>query len=76
MAVFGVLELARSGRRSIIVLGVIIALFEATTVLALRAHYTMDVFTGAVTALFVASIVQKPALFCDRFLARLFAAKT
>jgi len=33
--------------------GILIALFEISTVLVLRAHYTMDVFAGAVTALYV-----------------------
>ena len=28
-------------------LGVLVAVFEASTVIVLRAHYTMDVFTGA-----------------------------
>jgi hypothetical protein len=30
--------------------GAAIALFEIATVIVLRAHYTMDVFTGAVAA--------------------------
>lgn len=37
-------------------LGIAIALFEAVTVLVLRAHYTMDVFTGVVCALWVYSL--------------------
>jgi hypothetical protein len=31
-------------------------LFEAITVLVLRAHYTMDVFTGIICALWVYSL--------------------
>lgn len=37
-------------------IGLVIAVFEATTVLILRAHYTMDVFTGIVCALWVYSL--------------------
>ena len=37
-------------------IGFVIAVFEATTVLILRAHYTMDVFTGIVCALWVYSL--------------------
>lgn len=56
IAVFGATELARLNFRGARWLGLAIALFEATTVIVLRAHYTMDVFTGAVTALLVASL--------------------
>ena len=35
-------------------LGALLASFEASTVLVLRAHYFMDVFTGAVVALLIA----------------------
>jgi hypothetical protein len=34
-------------------------LFEAATVLALRAHYTMDVFTGLVTGLYAAHLAER-----------------
>ena len=37
-------------------IGLLIAIFEAVTVLILRAHYTMDVFTGIVCALWVYSL--------------------
>ena len=39
-----------------LILGVTIAVFEALTVLVLRAHYTMDVFTGIICALWVYSL--------------------
>lgn len=74
LAVLGAVELARSRRRGLAALGIVIALFEAATVLVLRAHYTMDVFTGAVTALLVASLSQQIAPTCDRALARLAPA--
>jgi hypothetical protein len=72
VAVFGAIELARRRGRTWTVLGIGIAIFEAITVLALRAHYTMDVFTGVVTALWVSTFVGPVAARCDRFVASLF----
>jgi len=54
IAVLAASEIARAGRRWLTTLGVLIALFEIVTVLVLRAHYTMDVFTGMVTGLYAA----------------------
>jgi PAP2 superfamily protein len=54
IAVFGGIELARLGGRWFTLLAVSIVLFEIATVLVLRAHYTMDVFTGILAALCVA----------------------
>jgi PAP2 superfamily C-terminal len=71
LAVLGAVELARTGRRGLAILGVLVALFEATAVLVLRAHYTMDVFAGAITALLVAELAARWAPGFDRFLARL-----
>lgn len=68
MAVFGAVELARIHRR-LIPVGIAIALFEAGAVLALRAHWTMDVYAGAVTALLVASYAGMMARPVDRWLA-------
>jgi hypothetical protein len=56
IAVFGATELARLRRRWLTALAFAVVIFEVATVLILRAHYTMDVFTGAVTALWVASL--------------------
>jgi hypothetical protein len=75
IAVFGAVELARLGRRWLGVLGVGVALFEVAAVLTLRAHYTMDVFTGAVTALLVAGVAAKISPWCDRALAGLTGRK-
>jgi hypothetical protein len=66
LAVLGAVELARTGRKTLATLGVLIVLFEATTVLVLRAHYTMDVFAGAVTALLVAELAHRWAPRWDR----------
>jgi hypothetical protein len=54
IAVFGGIELARLGRRWLTIAAVAMVLFEMATVLILRAHYTMDVFTGLLAALCVA----------------------
>lgn len=72
IAVYGSIELAHSGGPAAALLGVAIVLVEATTVLVLRAHYTMDVFTGAVTALWVWTVASAIAPGLDRWLAGLF----
>lgn len=53
IAVYGGLELACWGGPAFAAIAVVLAIVEATTVLVLRAHYTMDVFAGAITALWV-----------------------
>jgi hypothetical protein len=59
IAVLGATELARFDKRWLTVLGVAIVVFEVATVLVLRAHYTMDVFTGIITALWVAELCKR-----------------
>lgn len=71
LAVLGAVELARLRRPWLTALGVSLVFFEASTVLILRAHYTMDVFTGAVTALLVAGFAAWLAPFCDQALTRI-----
>ncbi len=56
IAILAVTEITRGGKRWLTVLAVLIAIFEVTTVLILRAHYTMDVFTGIVTGLYAAYV--------------------
>jgi hypothetical protein len=58
IAVLAVTEIARAGRRWLTGLGVLIATFEVLTVLVLRVHYTMDVFTGVVTGLYAAYLAD------------------
>ena len=70
IAVFGAVELARLGKRWLTVAGGCIAVFEIATVLVLRAHYLMDVFTGAVTALLVAVVAARLAPSTDALLAK------
>ncbi len=66
MAVYGAIELARLGRRSLLAIAILLVVFQVSVVIVLRAHYTMDVFAGAVTALYVAGLAQWLAPFCDR----------
>lgn len=71
LAVLGAVELSRLGGRRWLFLGILIAVFEATTVLVLRAHYTMDVFTGAVAARYATILAARAAPWCDNLLARI-----
>jgi membrane-associated phospholipid phosphatase len=70
IAVFGAIELARLQRLWLTALAFAVVLFEIAAVLILRAHYTMDVFTGAVTALWVSALCNTIAPRVDRFLLR------
>ena len=54
IAVFGAIELARLKKHWLTILAILVACFEIAAVLILRAHYTMDVFTGVLAALCVA----------------------
>jgi hypothetical protein len=70
IAVFGALELARFQRSWLTALAAAVVAFEIVTVLALRAHYTMDVFTGIVAALWVATVCDVLSPRLDRLLSR------
>ena len=48
---------------------IVIVVFEAAAVLALRAHYTMDVFTAVIAALYVAHLAQRLSPWLDQKLA-------
>lgn len=74
IAVFGATQLAKLKRPLYVALGIGIALFEMTTVIVLRAHYTMDVFTGAIVALWATAVADLAAPAVDRAIAR-FASK-
>jgi hypothetical protein len=71
IAVWGGLEISRLPFRGAALLGLVVALFEATTVIILRAHYTMDVFTGVVVALLVNAYADRWARPIDQWLDRL-----
>jgi hypothetical protein len=65
IAVYGACTLAGQCGTFGLALGLAIAFFEAITVLVLRAHYTMDVFTGIVCALWVYSLSGTIAPYVD-----------
>ena len=67
IAVFAATEIARLKKQWLTVAAIFVVLFEAATVIVLRAHYTMDVFAGAIAALWVASFVEDLAAPIDRF---------
>lgn len=69
IAVFGAIELARFRKNWLTVLAASVVVFEIVTVLALRAHYTMDVFTGLVAALWVVTVCEALAPRIDSLLA-------
>jgi hypothetical protein len=71
LAVYGAIELGRWSGPVWAVVGAAIALFEALVVIVLRAHYTMDVFTGAVTAFAAAVAADYLAPSCDAGLVKL-----
>lgn len=70
LAVYGGIELARRYGRVGLVAGVGLAVFETLAVLVLRAHYTMDVFTGVVVAMLAAFAAAQLADRLDRVIAR------
>ena len=67
IAVFGATELARFRRPWLTLAVVFLVLFEIAAVLVLRAHYTMDVFTGIVAALWVAHLCERLSPSIDHY---------
>jgi membrane-associated phospholipid phosphatase len=65
IAAFGASELSRLGKRWLTALAVAVVLFEVAAVLVLRAHYTMDIFTGLLEALCVAHLSDKLSPYID-----------
>lgn len=60
IAVLGITELLIPARKHwLTAIGVLVAVFEIATVLVVRAHYTMDVFTGGVTALYASHLAGR-----------------
>jgi hypothetical protein len=70
LAVLGAVELSRLRRPWLTTLAIAVAVIESFTVLILRAHYTMDVFTGALAALYAATLAARIAPAVDRWLNR------
>ena len=59
IAVYGAVEIGRMKGWKGVSCGVAIAVFEATSVLFLRAHYTMDVLTGVLAAICAAYFASR-----------------
>ena len=59
IAVFGAMELAGFRKTWLTALAVCMVIFEIAAVLVLRAHYTMDVFAGALAAVCVAELCSR-----------------
>ena len=68
IAVLGAMELSRLRRNWLTAFAVFIVLFEVATVLVLRAHYTMDVFTGIVAALWISHLSERIAPRLDQLM--------
>jgi len=68
IAVYGAATLASALGPPGIALGICIVVFEVGAVLLLRAHYTMDVFAGAVTALYIHRVAIDFAPTVDRWI--------
>jgi hypothetical protein len=73
IAVYGCLTLAGALGPIGIAIGCLIAAFEIWTVLVLRAHYTMDIFTGVLAALYVHRLAMDLAPHADRWIAHFVA---
>ena len=59
IAVLAATELVRYGKRRLLALAILLVAFEIATVLVLRAHYVMDVFTGLITGLYAAHLADR-----------------
>lgn len=68
ITVFGAIELSRFRRNWLTVCSILLVFFEVAAILVLRAHYTMDVFTGFLTALWVSRISERLSPALDRCL--------
>ena len=66
IAVFGAIELSRFHRKWLTAAAILLVLFEVGTVLVLRAHYTMDVFAGALASFWVSRITERLSPGLDR----------
>jgi hypothetical protein len=68
LAVLGALELWQLNSVPLMILGLFIVAFEMSVVLVLRAHWTIDIFTGAITAVCVYLISRSMATPVDFYL--------
>ena len=70
IGVYAAIEMGRTGKRWLMVVGVAGAVYAAFSVLVLRAHYTMDVFTAVIAALLAGVVADRLAPRVDRALSR------
>jgi PAP2 superfamily C-terminal len=75
IAVFGATEIARLHKPWLTAAAISVVLFEIAAVIVLRAHYTMDVFTGLIAALWVAAVIERLSIPVDRVLSGAIVAK-
>lgn len=75
IAVYGAVELGRLGGWKTKLGAIALAIFLAASVILVRAHWTMDVYAGAVSALLAASWAAAVAPAIDRTLARATGVK-
>lgn len=68
IAVLGARELSRFRRPWLTAVAILLVLLEVAAVLILRAHYTMDVVTGILAALWIARVSERLSPALDRFL--------
>ena len=66
IAVFGATELARLRKNWLTACAILLVVFEVTAVIVLRAHYTMDVFTGLLAALCVAAVSDRVSQWLEK----------
>ena len=75
IAVYGAVELGRLGGKKTRLAALGLAMFLVASVILVRAHWTMDVYAGAVSALLAASWASMLAPAVDRMLGRAAGVK-
>lgn len=68
LAIYGALQLYHTGSITLTLLGIFLALYEILAVLLLRAHWTMDIFAGAITAIMVDQFTVELGPWVDKLL--------
>lgn len=76
IAVFGATEVARLRNPILTIVAILVAALEIVTVIVLRMHYTMDVFTGLIAALWVVPVAERLSVPIDRWLFGTAAVQT
>lgn len=71
LLVFGSVEIIHTGNAYLSVLALLASTYQVAVVLLLRAHWTLDVFTGGLAALWVAALAGTISPSIDTWLARL-----